>query len=121
MFPPKEVLDSIDTLKTNDLIEVYWLDACSFQNVKILTVEVYITRKKTIGYFLAYKDGYLIILNESTNGYHDGTSIHVGSVEKIVPLTHFKKIPKKTLKTFPPTGEAVVKTVIETEKVCLHD
>ncbi|RLI04986.1 hypothetical protein DRO26_03580 [Candidatus Bathyarchaeota archaeon] len=112
----QEISRLIESLRQNDLIEVYWFDACSFQNIKILTPEIYITRKKTVGYFFEFRDGYLIILSETTNGHYDGTSIHIGCIEKIIVLSHFRETSKKKLK-IAYLERTPIKTLTETRKV----
>ena len=110
-FPSPVVLETINKLSPGGWIRVGWHDASSFSRVRVITPEIYVTRKKTSGYFYGCKkdpDGdmyYLILYNEGTDGVpSEGTSIPLGCIEEV--LTELqnatpappRKIPRKTRK-----------------------
>ena len=77
----------IAELGSGDLVEVTWLDACSFRNVRVFTKDVYITLKRTVGLFHAFLDDHLILLTEvADDKVFDGTSIPVGCIIRLEKL-----------------------------------
>ena len=113
----KQVEDTIKKLNQNDLVIVYWMDASSFPFDKIKD-GWYRTDAETVGYFVCYKDGYLIIVGEKGITQRMATSIPVGCIKKIEVLK--KKKSKKTVKI--PTTFHIkngdVKIVYRIVKVC---
>jgi hypothetical protein len=124
-FPSPEVWTVLEKLVPGSWVRVGWHDASSFSRVRVITPEIYVTRKKTAGYFYGCKkdpDGdmiYMILYNEETDGVpSEGTSIPLGCVEEVITefqppsLPAPKKIPRKTRK-----HQAPIKIIEIVEKI----
>jgi len=97
----KAVEQEIQELEYLDLIEVKWLDACRFMNAKPtkITNQIFATYKKVVGWFFMvkldklYREPYLIIITEQTNGRINIVSIPLKVVMKItrIPEKGYRK------------------------------
>lgn len=127
-FPTPEVWAVIEKLKQGSWLKVSWHDASSFSRVRVITPDIYVTRKATAGYFYGCRKDpngdmhYLILYTEETDGSPtEGTSIPVGCVEAIqveFPTKHGQaavKVPRKAWKTQAPIKivEVVKKIIVE--------
>jgi len=63
----KGIYQQINKLKEGQLIEVVWLDASTSRDVRRLTRIVIETVKRSIGYFITAKYGYIVLYFEATD------------------------------------------------------
>jgi len=125
-FPTSETWETITNMKQECWLKVGWHDASSFSRVRVITPEIYVTRKITSGYFYACRRDpnsdmhYLILYTEETDGCpSEGSSIPVGCIDNITvefQQTHAKKAAKKAWKT-----RAPVKTVEIVRKIIVSE
>jgi len=121
MFPRSEIVEKLKKVNRGDLLILEWHDACAFSRAIEIGPQVYVTKKKTVGYFYGLFDApdhtmsYVVLVSEETDGTpSDGSSIPLGCIEE-VHIRHGKTA-KDALKARK-ESEIPIKTVSLTEKI----